>query len=152
MENNNPGAENAAASGKKIDRKTAEEEFNRFCENNEIENIESSMEEEEKTTFNDIKERFIKVCCEGRAEVDGTSLKYTISKFSKEGFKGEVVTIQRPGGAAYSAMDSTKDRENVKRLNCFLSAITGKEVSYFTKIDGKDWKFFNAVAQLFLSL
>jgi len=149
---NENGADNAAAHESKIDRETAESEFIRFCENNEIECDESAMNEEEIETFSEHKNRIIKACMSGRVEVDGTSMRYTVSKFSKEGFRGEVITISRPSGHAFSSMDSFKDRENIKKLNGFMSAMTGKDVAWFTKIDIVDFKFFNAMASLFLSL
>jgi hypothetical protein len=49
-------------------------------------------------------------------------------------------------------MDSFKERENVHKLNGFMSAMTGKEIKYFAKIDIADWKFFQAISSLFLSL
>ncbi len=110
------------------------------------------MNDEERESFSDIKNRFIQNCMEGRVEVDGTTVTYTVSNFSAEGFKGETVKITRPNGAAFSAMDSFKDRENVHKLHGFMSAMTGKDVKYFSKIDIVDWKFFNAIATLFLSL
>jgi hypothetical protein len=163
FERKESGAENAAASGEmnpgtdsrksyKIDRETAEKEFIRYCENNGIEFDESAMNDEEKESFADIKKRIIKSCMGGRVEVEGKSMKYTISAFSEKGFSGETVLIQRPTGNAFSAMDSFKDRENVHKLHGFMSAMTGKEIKYFSKIDIEDWKFFNAVASLFLSL
>jgi hypothetical protein len=80
------------------------------------------------------------------------NLKYTVSKLSPEGFSGDVVIIKRPGGNAFVGMDNFKDRESVHKLHGFMSAITGKEVKYFSKIDIADWKFFQAVSSLFLSL
>jgi len=138
--------------GKKIDRETAEKEFINYCESNDFEHDESKMNDEEVESFKDIKEKFIKACIEGRVEVDGRNLTYTISKFSAEGYRNEKVTIKRPLGSAFSAMDSFKDKENIKKLHGFVSAMTGKDVSYFTKIDIIDWKYFNAIAQLFLAL
>jgi hypothetical protein len=150
---NQEGAEQAASPRKyKIDGETANNEFIRYCENNDIDFDESKMTEEEKESFSDIKRRFIKCCMEGRVEVDGKSVKYTVSGFSEKGFSGEIITIQRPNGNAFSAMDSFKDRENVHKLHGFMSAMTGKDLGYFSKIDISDWKFFNAISSLFLSL
>jgi len=146
-----PSADEPAAS-EKIDKDTAEKEFIMFCDNNRITYDESQMNDEEVESFKDIKKRFIEACQEGRVEVNGRDIKYTISDFSPEGFKGEVVTIKRPGGSAFSAMDSFKDKESIKKLHGFFSAQTGKDVSYFTKIDALDWKFLEAISKLFLSL
>jgi len=152
VKENETGAGNTAASGNKIDRELAEKEFISFCENNEIEYDESAMDEAEKDSFTAIKKRFLKACMAGRVEVDGTSLKYTISKFAPEGFRGDVLTLKRPGGHAFSAMDGFKDDRSVARQVAFMSAMAGKEIKYFSKIDGSDWKFIQDISTLFLSL
>jgi len=152
MKENGTGADNAAAIVNKIDKETAENEFNSFCDNNEIEHDESAMNDDEKTSFNAIKKRFVKACMDGRVEVDGTSLKYTISKFAPEGFRGDVLTLKRPGGHAFSAMDGYSDTKSIARQTAFMSAMAGREIKYFSKIDGSDWKFIQDISTLFLSL
>jgi hypothetical protein len=151
MKENETGAAQAAANGNKIDRETAESEFVLFCDNNEIEHDEVAMNDDEKESFNIIKRSFVKACMSGRAEVDGTSIKYTISKFAPEGFRGDVLTLKRPGGHAFSAMDGYSDAKNVARLVACMSAMTGKDTKYFSKIDGLDWKFIRDIANLFLA-
>ena len=151
MNENKTGADSTAATSK-IDRNTAEAEFNRFCDNNRIERDESAMNDDEKKSFTEHKRRFVFACMDGRAEVDGTAVKYTISDFSPENFKGEIVIAKRPGGNAFSAMDGYKESEQVHKLLGFFSAMTGKDTKYFSKIDIIDWKFFDSVSSLFLSL
>jgi hypothetical protein len=151
VEEKENNAENTAASGNKIDLETAEKEFNLFCDNNEIERDETAMNDDEKETFGTIKKGLIKACMAGRVEVDGTSIKYTISKFAPEGFRGEVLFLKRPGGQAFSAMDGYKDDKNIARMVAFMSAMTGKDTKYFSKIDGSDWKFIRNIVNLFLS-
>jgi len=145
------GAVNSAASESKIDKETAEKEFDMFCKNNSIENNTADMNEDEKYSFEEIKKRFVKACMAGRVEVDGRSIKYTISNFSPEGFKGEIVTIKRPTGQSFSAMDDFKDNQGQKKTMAFVSAMTGKEVRYFNKIDYTDYRFFADASTLFLS-
>lgn len=152
MQENKTGADNSAASLSKIDKETAEKEFNTFCENNGIEYDMAAMNEDEADSFKDIKNRFVKACMAGRVEVDGRSIKYTISNFSPDGFKGNVVTINRPAGQSFSAMDDFKDNQGQKRTMAFCSAMTGKDVKYFSKIDIIDYRFFSDAATLFLSL
>jgi hypothetical protein len=151
MQSNETGAGSTAAS-RKIDRETATNEFIRYCESNRIEYEESAMNDEEKESFLDIKKRFIDACMEGRVEVDHRIIKYTVSDISPEGFANETVTIKRPSGNAFSAMDGWKEKESVHKLLGFMSAMTGKDVKYFDKLDIIDWKFFSSIASLFLSL
>jgi hypothetical protein len=159
MADETTGADDTAAAAKsekdkkcKIDFETAEAEFTRYCESNDFETDETAMNDDEKESFAGIKKRFIKCCREGRVEVDGMNLKYTVSKLSPEGFANDIVTIKRPGGHAFAGMDNFKERESVHKLHGFMSAMTGKEVKYFSKLDIADWKFFQAVSSLFLSL
>ena len=146
------GADGSAASLSKIDKETAEAEFDLFCDNNEIEHDEAAMNDDEKDSFSAIKKRFIKACMAGRVEVEGTSLKYTVSSFAPEGFAGNVLTIKRPGGHAFAAMDGFKDDRSISKQIAFMSAMTGREMKYFSKIDGSDWKFIQDISTLFLSL
>lgn len=135
----------------KIDKETAVAEFERFCEANEIDYDESAMTTEDIEAFKPLKERFIKGCMNGRVEVDGRNIQYTVSALS-DNAAGDVVTIKRPTGHAFVAMDNYNDKQSVHKLQGFVSAMTGKEVKYFSKIDISDWLFFRDIATLFLSV
>lgn len=132
----------------KISREAAVDEFARYCEANDIDYDESAMSAEDLAAFKPLKERFVKACMDGRVEVDGTSLKYTISQFSKGA--GDVITIKRPSGKSFVAMDGAGEKQAVYKLQAFISAMTGQPVSYLSGLDVKDWKFFQGVATLFL--
>jgi len=151
MNEENENNEGAGLPKNKIDKETAEKEFIRYCDSNEFDHDTSGMNDEEKESFDDIKQRFLKACMAGRVVVDGMLLKYTVSNFSPEGFKGDVLTFKRPAGYAFTAMDDFKERENVHKLTAFMSALVGKDLKYFAKIDSSDWKFVSSIAQLFLS-
>jgi hypothetical protein len=149
-EDRNTGGTPGADSKNTIDKKTAEAEFARYCEANDIDCDTSGMTDDEKKDFAPIQKRFVKACMQGRVKVDGTDLKYTVSKFSPPGFKGNEITISRSGGQSFMGMDGYKDTQSVHKMNGFLSAMTGQETSFFTKIDGSDWMFFRDIATLFL--
>jgi hypothetical protein len=134
----------------KIDKETAEAEFVAYCDANDIDCDINTMTDEEKDDFKPIKDRFIKACMRGRIEADGVNLKYTISDFSIKEFRGRVISIKRPDGHAFIGMDGYKDTQSVHRMNGFLSAMTGQEVVFFTKIDRADWLLFRDIATLFL--
>jgi len=136
---------------KKVTDELAEREFASYCENNSLDYDEAGMNAEDLKGFLSIKKRFIKACKQGRVEVDGRNIIYTNSDFSPQGFSGEKVTIQRPGGLAFSGMDGLRDTQNIQRLHAFCSAMTGKEIKYFTKLDIQDWQFYSGIASLFLA-
>jgi hypothetical protein len=136
---------------KKVDRETAKNEFFRWCEENELDCDIDAMTDGDKAGFKPIMDRFIKACMMGRVEADGVILKYTLSAFSEPGYAGKIITIKRPDGHAFIGMDGYKDTQSVHRINGFLSALTGPEIVFFTKIDGNDWLFFRDIATLFLA-
>lgn len=132
----------------KNDRETAVAEFEKFCEANEIGCDESEMSSEDLESFKPLKENIVRACMQGRLVVNGRDLEYTISEFSDSA--GEKIVIKRPKGYAFMAMDGYKDQQSVHKLQSFISALTGKESKYFSKLDKKDWMFFSGVATLFL--
>jgi hypothetical protein len=145
--------EEKLSEGKKDDkfsRETAEAEFVSYCEANDIDCNELDMDEEDRKNFLPIKKRFIKACRQGRVLVNDTKLEYTITKLSPFDASGKV-TINRPTGQAFMGMDGFKEQQSVHKLQGFVSAMTGKEVAYFSKIDIEDWMFFRNIATLFLS-
>jgi hypothetical protein len=134
----------------KIDKKTAEAEFVSFCEANGIDCDMDGMTDEDKADFVPIKRRFVTACMQGRVTVDGRNIIYTPSEFTPKEFR-EPVEIKRPDGHAFIAMDGYKETQSIHKLHGFVSAMTGQETKYFTKIDGSDWLFFRDIGTLFLS-
>jgi hypothetical protein len=145
-----PSGEAAAKKKNKIDRKIAEAEFVLFCEANDIDCDMDGMTDEDKAGFEPIKRRFINACMQGRVTVDGLKIIYTPSDFTVKEFRGPV-EIDRPSGHAFMAMDGYKETQSIHKLQGFVSAMTGQETKYFSKIDVRDWLFFRDVASLFLS-
>ena len=74
---------------------------------------------------------------------------YTVGPRSPAGYAGEKITIKAPTGAAYMAMDKFKEQESFHKTAAMLSAITGQEVSWFSKIDNYDFKILSLVAGFF---
>lgn len=132
-----------------VDIQTATEEFNRFCEDWEIDFDESGMNAEEKVDFQSIKNKILKAIQKGRLAFDNGVLIYTISRTEK--FIGQQVHIRRPQGAAYMEMDRYKDQEGVHKIYAVLGAMTGKEPSFFANMDGIDIKPFQSIVSLFLA-
>lgn len=131
----------------KVDLEMAEDEFNAWAEDWEIDTDTEDMNDEDKTGFNTQKLKLIRAMRFGRLEYDreDETLKYTGKH--KEG----EVKIKRPGGAALMAMDKYKDREGVHMQYAVLAAMTGKSSGYFSSLDGIDLKPYMAVVALFLA-
>lgn len=137
----------------KISKETANRDFESWADALGIEYDMDGMNSEEKADFERIKAPIIKAIVDGRCVVDGNSLEYTIKTcVAAEGLAGRNVKIGAPSGAIYSGMDGYKETQNVHRLNGAMSAMTGLDVGIFPKLDLRDYSFFKAVVQLFLSI
>ena len=76
---------------------------------------------------------------------------YTVSEKSPAGFAGEKITFKTPTGSAYMAMDKYKDTQSVHKLMAFASAMTGKDVSWFSKLANQDYKVVQSIAGFFIA-
>lgn len=96
--------------------------------------------------------RLIKAIQKGRLVLTGDNeFEYTISEKSPPGYAAKKLLIKAPGGAAYMAMDKFKDQEGFHKTAAFLSATTGQDVAFFSKIHNVDFKVLNAVASFFMA-
>ena len=134
-----------------VDKETASDEFDRFCEEWEIDDDVSCMSEDDQTGFESQKSKFISAVRRGRLSLnaDGTLL-YKFSNKSEK-HKGESITIKRPLGSSYMEMDGFKDKQLIRKTYSVLASMTGKEIKYFSSIDGIDLKPLQAVITLFLA-
>jgi hypothetical protein len=127
----------------------AEQEFINYCEANEIDHDEYVMDDDDRKAFQKIKVRFMKAVNEKRLVVDGTKIIYTVSHFSEKA--GEQLTISRPRGRDFIAMDGFKDTHQMQKFNAFISSIVGKEPSYVSRLDILDRQFLQDIGTLFLT-
>jgi hypothetical protein len=126
----------------------AEQEFSNYCEANEIDHSEEDMNDDSREDFLKIKKRFIKAVNDNRLIVDGTKLVYTVSKFSPA--VGDQITVNRPIGKDFLAMDGFKDTQQMQKFNAFVASTCGKEKSYISRLDFVDRQFLDDVSRLFL--
>lgn len=80
---------------------------------------------------------------------DNCEFEYTISEKSPPGFAGEKITLKTPTGAAYMAMDNYKEQQSVHKTMAIMSAITGKDVSWFGRLSNNDYKIVNYITSFF---
>jgi hypothetical protein len=127
----------------------AEQEFINYCEANEIDHDECVMDDDDRKAFQKIKGRFMKAVNEKRLVVDDTKIIYTVSHFSETA--GETLTISRPKGRDFIAMDGFKDTQQMQKFNAFVSSISGKEKSYVSRLDVLDRQFLQDIGTLFIT-
>lgn len=137
----------------KISKEVANKDFESWADAIGIDYDTDGMNSEDKADFEKLKNPIIKAITDGRCVVDGNKLEYTIERCEKaEGLIGRKVNIDAPTGAIYTGMDGFKETQNVHRLNGAMSAMTGLDIGIFPKLDIRDYSFFKAVVQLFLSI
>jgi hypothetical protein len=127
----------------------AEQEFANYCEANGFDHDGDGMDDEDRESFLKIKRRFVKAVKEGRVIVDGTNLVYTVSKFSaKEA--GQKITVRRPVGRDFLAMDGYKETQQMNKFQAFVSSFCGQEKSFVARLDIADRQFLQDIGTLFL--
>jgi hypothetical protein len=141
----------AGAEAEKEESETTfeEQEFINYCEANEIDHDECGMDEDDRKAFQKIKARFMKAVNEKRLVIDDTKIIYTVSRFSETA--GEKLTISRPKGRDFIAMDGFKDTQQMQKFNAFIASIAGKEKSYVARLDVLDRQILQDIGTLFLT-
>ena len=136
-----------------IDIETATDEFMRFCDAWEIDFESTTMSEDDKKDYEPLKSKIVKSIMMGRLCInDDENLEYTISEKTKNKNKsGQKITISRPDGATYMAMDRYKDGQSIHKMNAILASMSGKTPEFFSDVDGIDLKPLHAIINLFLA-
>lgn len=82
---------------------------------------------------------------------DDCDFVYVISSKSPNGYAGEKLTLVNPDGSAYMAMDKFKEQEGVHKTLAVASAITGQDISWFSKIANNDYKVVTTIVGFFIA-
>ena len=129
----------------------AENEFLRWAENADISVDTSDMNDEEKATFESLKRRIVKSIVKGQTIVnDDDNLEVTLSAKNPAGYAGEKLTFEPPTAQAYIGIDNFKAHQTIHKMIAVMSAMTGKDIGFFSKIANNDFKIFMAIATFFL--
>ena len=131
-----------------IPQEVAEVEFARFIDEWDIDANVDVMSGEDRESFEQHQGRIIKQVVNGSAVIDENGNITYILKHPK-GSTTEVV-FRVPGGDAYMAMDKFKDRQSIHKLYAFMGVMTKLPPAIFSNMDGRDIKFCQGIALLFL--
>lgn len=133
----------------KLAPEVAESEFSRFAESWELDDDVTSMEEEDRESFNTLKRRLTRAIRNGRLRVeDDSTLKFTL--IDPKIPEIPEITFKIPTGSAVLAWDKYKERQAIHKLNAFMGEMSGQSPTLFAGMDGRDLKIAQAIAQLFL--
>jgi indole-3-glycerol phosphate synthase len=125
------------------------QEFFNWCDANDIDREVDDMDDEDRKSFNKIKNHFVKAIKEKRLTIDGTNIVYTVSRFSPSA--GQSITISRPTGKDFLAMDGFKETQQMQKFNAFCASIAGEEKSFVSKLDVFDRQLIQDIGTLFIT-
>ncbi len=132
----------------KISREMAEQEFDRFCDLWDIDSDTDSMSVEDLDSFEAPKRRLVRAIEKGQASINEEG--HVLFKLLAPTAVVSELTFKVPSGQAYMTMDKYKDRQNMHKLQAFMGSMTSQSPSVFSGMDGRDVKFCQGVALLFM--
>jgi hypothetical protein len=135
----------------KINRETAVDSFEQFCDDWYISTDTSGMNEEDEAAFEKVKQQILTAIMDGRLIYnEDQTFFYTISGSLSKDLVGQVLTVKRPMGDGYMEMDKYKDGKNIKKMYSLLGSMISHGVPFIVRLDGIDLKILQAVQTLFL--
>lgn len=128
-------------------REVAESEFDRFCDDMDIDSDIAKMSEEDAKGFNSQKEILIKAFMDGRLVLNDDSEPVYTPK--RSGFQNPL-TFREPTGADLMAMDRKKDGQSIGKMFSMMDSVTKSVPGTCSKLKGPDLKAAQAVMSLFM--
>lgn len=131
-----------------IAREVAEQEFNRFCTDMDIDNDISKMDEDDQKGFLNNKETLITAIMDGRLTFnDESEPVYT----PKRGKFDNPLTFHEPTGASFMAMDRKKSGQDVGKMIALMDELTRSAPGTCSRLKNVDFKVAQSVVTLFLA-
>ena len=133
----------------KIDRETAELEFENFAECMDIDIDSASMDEEDRTQFDKLKNRIIKAIQRGYLVFNEKGEAVYTPQHEKSKYKN-AITFHERTGASVMATDGKKKNHDVAKMYAVMGDMTGLHQSTFAGLVGPDIKTCEAIFALLM--
>lgn len=130
-----------------IAREVAEQQFDQFCEDMDIDNNVEKMDEDDAKGFNTQKELIIVAMMDGRLVLNDDSEPVYTPK--RKGFDNPL-TFREPSGADQMAMDRKKSGQDVGKMFSMMDSVTKSVPGACSKLKGPDLKVAQAIMFLFM--
>lgn len=130
-----------------IAREVAEQEFDRFADEMDLDVDESKMDEEERSSFIKIKEKLLKAMQRGSLIInsDGEAV-YTPIKEDDP----QPITFHERTGATLMATDTKKKNQQAAKLYAMMADMTKQPPVRFSKMKGTDIKICEGIFTLLM--
>lgn len=133
----------------KLDKETAEQEFNRFAESMDLELDTSDMDSEDLTAFTKQKNRIIKALMVGSLIINDNGEAVYTARNEKSKHK-DAITFHERTGASLMAMDGKKKNHDVTKTYAILGDMCKVHPKVFAGLVGVDIKLCEAIFALLM--
>ena len=131
----------------KVAREVAESEFERFTEAMDLDVDETRMDEDDKKSFGELKDRILRAIEQGHLVFDDEGQPvYT----PRAGASTQPITFHEPTGASFMAMDTKKKDQNVGKMYAVMADMTHRDAKVFSSMPNRDLRVCQAIVTLFL--
>ena len=130
----------------KVARDVAEQEFNRFCDEMDVDKNTDRMTAEDSKEFNEMKGILLDALQIGVLQIDGEGL---ATVYPKKGTVKEL-KFNELCGADYIAMDNKKDTQSFAKMFAIAGSLTKQPPATFSKLKKFDMKVCLTITKLFL--
>lgn len=133
----------------KVDRQTAENEFDRFLDSMDIDGDTSQMSEEDRNGFQSQRQTVISAIMKGHLVINESG-EPVLEPRTVEVPDGRI-TFHEPQGASYMAMDMKKKGHDVGKMFALMGEMTKQPPKVFANMKQRDLKICQAISVLFLA-
>lgn len=130
----------------KINRESAELEFNRFTDSMDLDVDESFMDESDLTSFSKQKRRIMSAICNGSLVINDNGEPV----YSPKNSDIDPLTFHERTGASILTMDKKKKNHDVAKTYAIMAELTKTHPSTFAKMIGVDIKICEAIFALLM--
>lgn len=134
-----------------VAREVAEESFDKFCDEWEIDTDQDGMNEDDKLGFRAEKAKIVNAIMKGRLVYNSNNtFTYTVSD-KTEKYQGKAITLKRPSGRTLRQADRAKEGKNVEKSYNVLASMMGDDITLIDGLDMIDLKPLLSISSLFLA-
>ena len=136
-----------ADAGRKIDKETAEREFDRFTEAMDLDMSLIGLSTEDKADLESARGMVVTAIGRGSLVINDAGEPV----FTPQGSNAtDPITFHEPTGASLMDMDKAKKTADIRKTYLVLGNLTGRDLSYYSALKMRDLKVCLAVLTLFL--
>ena len=132
-----------------MDKKTAEAEFERFADIQDLDIDTGEMDAEDKSTFDNQKRRLLLALMKGSLIINEIGLPVYTPHNSESTFT-DPITFHAPGGADFIQMDRKKKNYDITKTHALLASMTKLPETTFLNLKGGDYLMCTAIIGFFM--